>query len=202
MNDSAKKRKPPVSRVVAAQRSSAEAPPRGRQDWIRAGLKALSRAGVSGVRVEALARELGVTKGSFYWHFARREELLLAVLDTWEALGTHEIIRQVEALGGDARARLLELWAITSRSPLGPELAIRDWSRTNAQARARVQRVDRQRLDYLSARFAELGHGCEESEQRALLMYSLLIGAYFVHMGGTQQERQAQLLAAVKLLLE
>lgn len=60
----------------------------GREAWIAAGLAALSSGGVEAVRVEVLARALHVTKGSFYWHFADRRELLDAIVAHWETTTT------------------------------------------------------------------------------------------------------------------
>ncbi|HUF50410.1 MAG TPA: TetR family transcriptional regulator, partial [Longimicrobiales bacterium] len=57
----------------------------GREEWLAAAAAALTRGGVEAVKVEALARDLAITKGSFYWHFADRPALLASVLDQWEA---------------------------------------------------------------------------------------------------------------------
>src|SRR5664279_4441164 len=57
----------------------------GAEDWVQAGLRTLARRGVSNVRVERLARDLKVTKGSFYWHFTDRDALLDAMLSSWRA---------------------------------------------------------------------------------------------------------------------
>ncbi|NER97899.1 MAG: TetR/AcrR family transcriptional regulator, partial [Symploca sp. SIO1B1] len=73
-----------------------------RLDWIEQGLKTLAETGVETVRVEPLAKVLGVTKGSFYWHFKNREDFLEAILQEWVNWQTNSIIEQVEALGGDA----------------------------------------------------------------------------------------------------
>ena len=173
-----------------------------REDWLRAAAKALEKAGPAGVRVEALARQLSVTKGSFYWHFEDRQALLLGLLDTWEALGTSDIITRVEARGGDPRAQLLRLWDITSHASMGPELAIRDWARGDERARQRVQRVDQRRLAYLAGKFRALGFSPAQSEQRSLLLYSLLIGAYFIQTGHDEPAREKLLLQTVKRILE
>src|SRR5688572_32824461 len=99
--------------------------------WIEEGLRALAAGGPDAVRVEALARALGVTKGGFYNHFGDRPALLDEMLDAWEELGVDQVIERVEAAGGDARDRLRRLFALTSsaRDLLRVELAIRDWAR-------------------------------------------------------------------------
>src|SRR6266540_1558138 len=83
-----------------------------RSSWIDEGLRALAAGGPDGVRIEALARALGVTKGGFYWHFDGRRALLDEMLDTWERVSVDEVIERVESEGGDARARLRRLFAL------------------------------------------------------------------------------------------
>src|SRR5215216_3999033 len=85
-----------------------------RTTWIEEGLRALAAGGPDGVRIEALARALGVTKGGFYWHFDDRRALLSEVLDAWERRSVDEVIERVEAEGGDARARLRRLFALAT----------------------------------------------------------------------------------------
>ena len=77
-----------------------------RRSWIDQGLRALADGGPDAVRIEPLAKSLGVTRGGFYWHFADRDALLAEMLDTWERAATDEVIEQVERSGGDARTRL------------------------------------------------------------------------------------------------
>ena len=85
-----------------------------RTAWIDAGLRALSAGGPDAVRVEPLARMLGVTKGGFYWHFDDRDGLLDAMLDTWEHMVIDDVIDRVEGDGGDARAKLRRLFALAA----------------------------------------------------------------------------------------
>src|SRR2546426_270248 len=69
-------------------------------DWARAALEVLARGGIEAVAVEPLARRLKVTKGSFYWHFRSRAELLEAALHEWETSATREVIALMEAVAG------------------------------------------------------------------------------------------------------
>src|ERR671934_2749006 len=80
-----------------------------RERWIEAALDALADGGVAAVAVEPLAVRLGVTKGSFYWHFRDRDQLLAAALKEWERTGTEELIKRLDQIA-DPRARLTE-WA-------------------------------------------------------------------------------------------
>ena len=166
-------------------------------------LEVLADEGVEGVRVEPLAKRLDTTKGSFYWHFKDREELIGAALDAWVEAGTEAIIRQVEADSEDPRERLKTLWQRTlaeSEQNLRIEVAIRDLAQRDERVRARVRQVDERRLGYLRAHFRQLGGGAALTEARSLLMYSLLIGNYFIDADHGRLSRARVLKAAVEEL--
>ena len=152
--------------------------PRAR--WIEAGLEALAAGGPEAVRIEPLAQSLGVTKGGFYWHFADRQALLEEMLHTWEHALVDDVIERVEAAGGDARDRITRLFSLAgseeARPLLRAEMAIRDWSRRDADVLRRLRRVDNRRVGYLRELFAELGH----PEARALIAMGLFVGRHFV----------------------
>ena len=77
-----------------------------RDDWSRAALAVISEQGVAGLAVEPLAAQLGTTKGSFYWHFTSRDELVGAALELWEQRSTTAVIEQVESADADPEASL------------------------------------------------------------------------------------------------
>jgi AcrR family transcriptional regulator len=147
--------------------------------WIEEGLRALVAGGPDAVRVEALARALGVTKGGFYNHFDDRPALLDEMLDTWERLVIDQVIAHVEAERGDARSKLRRLFALGS-SPAGDlmkiELAIRDWARRDKAVFKRLKRIDNRRMDYLRSLFGEFCPDEDEVAVRCLIALSLFIG--------------------------
>lgn len=150
--------------------------------------------GAQAVSVEALARELGVTKGSFYWHFKQRAELLEAILETWEREGTQRIIEAVEEESGEALDRLQRLVSMTTRPTSYDELelALRDWARTDRTAAAAVQRVDRRRLRYVTDLLVEIGLERPRARLRAHIFYRTLIGEFvFRSSGGSALSRRA-----------
>lgn len=174
----------------------------GKSKWIGAAVEALGNGGVEAVRVERLARALGVTKGSFYWHFEDRTALLTAVLDVWEREGTEVIIEEIERGGGDARLRVRRLWDRTSgQSDLSPELAIRDWARREDAVAERVRRVDTRRMDYLRRLLGEVSSDPSDVEARALLLYALLIGSHFISVDHGASTRAQVLSTAVSCVL-
>jgi AcrR family transcriptional regulator len=164
-----------------------------RSEWIAAGLKALARGGPDAVRVEPLARELGTTKGSFYWHFDDRAGLLEALLDDWERTVVDDVIAQIDAGGGDARDRLRRLFALAgSRRDLPEiELAIRDWARREAGVARRLKRLDNRRFAYMRTLFAALADDDADSEVRCTLAFSLFVGHPLIaadHPGRTRRD--------------
>jgi AcrR family transcriptional regulator len=154
--------------------------PRG--SWIDEGLRALAAGGPDAVRIESLARALGVTKGGFYWHFADRRALLEEMLDTWERTSVDEVIERVEGGGGDARARLRRLFGIAASSDevLRIDLAVRDWSRRERTVAERLRRVDNRRMAYMRSLFGVFCPNEDDVEARCMLAFSLWVGNHFI----------------------
>ena len=169
-----------------------------------AAFRALGRRGITAVGVEPLAKALGVTKGSFYWHFRDRRALLEALLAYWQQRVTAAIIADVEAVPGPPARQLVRLFAraLADREALGPELAIRDWARHDAAARKAVTAVDAERLAYLARHFRALSADAAAAEAKATLAYGLLIGEWMIfrHESATalarRRRRALELLAA------
>ena len=160
--------------------------------WIGAGCQALAAGGPDAVRIDPLARTLGATRGSFYWHFTDRDALLTALLDHWERAAIDDVLERVEGHGGDARARLRRAGALTFSEQLLPiDLAVRDWARHDPAVAERLRRVDNRRMDYLRTLFGTLLTDPGEIEARATLAFSLLIGSHFMaadHPGRSRAE--------------
>ena len=172
-----------------------------RDRWITEGLQALGTGGPGAVRVELLARRLGVTKGGFYGYFGSRAALMDEMLDAWERTSVDEVIESVEGAGGEAKAKLHRLSALAGGrrgETLKIDLAVRDWARRDRRVARRLKRVDNRRMDYLRSLFGALDLDEDEVEVRCLLFYALWIGSHFIasdHRGRTRSE-------IVKLALE
>ena len=153
-----------------------------RRSWIDEGLRALAAGGPDAVRVESLAKKLGVTKGGFYWHFEDRGALLEEMLDAWERAAIDAVIEEIDEAGGDGRVRLRRLSeiAIASEHVLDVDLAVRDWARRDRKVGRRLRRADDRRMDYMRAIFREFGLTEDEVEVRAFLAFSLWIGNHFI----------------------
>ena len=174
-----------------------------RTSWIDEGLRALAAGGPDAVRVEPLARALGVTKGGFYWHFDDRAALLAEMLDRWERVMVDDPIERVEAEGGDPRAKLWRLFTLAAKvgDLLKVELAIRDWARRDKMVARRLRRVDNRRMEYLRSLFRSLCRDDEDVEARSMLAMSLFIANPFIAADhGTRSRAEVMKLASRRLL--
>jgi len=160
-----------------------EKPPRPQLDrstWVLAALDTLVADGVGGIRVETLAKRLHVTKGSFYWHFRDRQDLLDAVLETWKDGRIRDIVKQTRPEPGRAEAQLVHVIDLYSanRNNKGVliELAMRDWARRDAAAARTVEEVDSWRLRCARDLFIACGLPAHEASSRSVLLYAYVFG--------------------------
>lgn len=158
-----------------------------RNDWIEAATDVLAKEGVGGVRVEALAKTCGVTKGSFYWHFKDRQDLLGAVLEHWREGRIRDIEKTTAFAPGKERDQLhyaIEVYgASRNRKGMAIELAVRDWARHDAEAAAVVEAVDLYRLECTRKLFVAAGMSDAEAKSRSLLLYACVFGLSLMHYG-------------------
>ena len=173
-----------------------------RDTWIEVGLRALAAGGPDAVRVDLLAKQLGVTRGGFYHHFAGRQALLDALLDTWEHRSTDDVLARVETEGGDARAKVRKAGMLTFSDELLPiDLAVRDWARRDRAVADRLRRVDNRRMAYLRTLIGTFTDDPADVEARGLLAFSLAIGSHFIAADHDGRSRKQVLEAATHRLL-
>jgi len=186
-----------VRHIVGATRT-----PRDR--WIEEGLQALAAGGPDAVRVEGLAKKLGVTKGGFYGSFADRDALLEAMLDAWERESTDEVIDRVEREGGDPRTKIQRAGVLTFSSDrlLPIDLAIRDWARRDEAVAERLRRVDNRRMALLREMIGTFCSDADEVEARSLLAFCVAIGEHFLAADHGDRTRAQVLVRAAGLLLD
>ena len=148
-----------------------------KSQWTQAGLEALRKGGVAGVRVERLAEDIGLTKGSFYWHFRGRGELLEALLDFWAREMTEAEFERISEVKGGLVPRLLTLAEDVLDKGMGRyDPAVRAWARADRKVAAAVAQVDRRRVRALTGFFEEGGFAPAEARTRARLFYTFLLG--------------------------
>ena len=144
-----------------------------------------------------------MTRGGFYHQFDSRPAFLEALLDAWESRSTHEVLERVEREGGDARTKAGRAGMLTFSDALLPiDLAVRNWSRSDAAVAERLRRVDNRRMDYLRALIATFCDDADDVEARALLAFSLAIGNHFVATDHGKRSRAQVLRRATARLFD
>ncbi|WP_172200211.1 TetR/AcrR family transcriptional regulator [Niveibacterium sp. COAC-50] len=186
---------PPKSRASAATR-----PPLDRKAWIQAATDALAEEGLAGLRVEVLAKRCGVTKGSFYWHFRDRQELLDEVLNLWKEGRIRDVSKQARGEPGKPLEQLVRVIDVYSssrnRRGIQIELAVRDWARRDPKAAKVVEEVDQWRLKSAKDLFIASGMGAQEAASRSLLLYAYSFGLslmIYEHFDGDVGALRAQI---------
>lgn len=175
--------------------------------WIEAATEVLVDEGIDHVRVDVLAKSLQVTRGSFYWHFRDREDLLRAVLQAWRVRATEQLTARLERAHDEPRAQLRDLLSLPFRGVSAVraariELAIRAWARRDAMARAFVDEADAARIGYSAQVFSALGFGIAEARARARLLYSYQLAASLLPAQGSKTQRQERDAFIERLLLQ
>jgi AcrR family transcriptional regulator len=149
-------------------------------DWLQAGFRALTKGGLQAIKVERIAKDLKVSKGSFYWHFKDISEFKALMIEHWQQAATANVIAQI---GGGTEQPIAKLRALVKRSTSLPrssyggpasESAIRDWARYDPKIASIVSEIDTQRLAFTEALF--VAAGAVAPQQAARLLYSALIG--------------------------
>jgi AcrR family transcriptional regulator len=129
-----------------------------RADWLEAALGALHKQGPKGLNIQALARQLNISKTSFYWHFKDKAELVDALLDLWLHEFTETITENVKLMNSPPRQRLARAMEIIDKFDLGNyDSSFRIWARTESRVRKAVREANRLRLEFASKAFEELG---------------------------------------------
>ena len=163
----------------------------GPQDWIDAALALLVSEGVDAVKVLRLAEGLGVTRGSFYWHFKNRAELLDALIKSWEGKNTRAMTAALQN-AGDLTSGILALfdcWLDIERFEPRLESAMRDWARRAARVHRAVKRADDKRVQVITELFTRSGYAQPEAFIRARIIYFTQVGYYALDVQETMDER-------------
>jgi AcrR family transcriptional regulator len=176
------------------------------ESWIDAATEVLAYQGIDRVRVDLLAQQLGVTRGSFYWHFRDREDLLRRVLRAWHELATEQLTARLENAHTDALEQLRDVVSLPFRGRSAEraariELAIRAWARRDEMARHAVDEADASRIGYIAQIFSALGFAIAEARARAFLLYSYVVAESQMSNQGTTAQRAARSRLVEKLLI-
>ncbi|WP_425046014.1 TetR/AcrR family transcriptional regulator [Primorskyibacter sp. S87] len=148
-----------------------------REVWLVAALEVLRERGADGIRIVPLATQLGLTSGSFYWHFKNVQDLLDQVLEHWEHHLTDHIVQDAQTFDGPPDERILNLMLQVVREDAAvPDHAISAWARHDEQARNVYLRTVQKRFDFAKWMFEEAGFDPAEAQTRGRLMVTSLMG--------------------------
>jgi len=152
-----------------------------RLDWFKYGLEALRLYGLRGLNIESLSKFMGVTKGSFYWHFKDREKFYKSLLKYWEDELTTAVIDEIKALPVDAGSRLKALMELVFNEDAGRyESDVRSWAAFDKIPARSIAKIDKQRLKYVKSLFEEMGFSKKEAEIRSRLFYLYIVGEFMI----------------------
>lgn len=163
-----------------------------REDWIDAARRVLETKGIGSVKVDHLARRLRVTRGSFYFHFRDRKDLLGALLDDWRRRNCEpfeRLTRDAELDGAALYEAITDFWLPHGAFSPELDLAVRDWARGSKPVAAAMREADEARIDLLVGALETMGYGRDEAVVRARISYLHQIGYISVHFSEPLAER-------------
>jgi AcrR family transcriptional regulator len=162
------------------------------RDWLDQGLRTLAHSGFTALKAEPLAKAMGVSRGSFYWHFADIGAYHAAILKHWREVAAEQIIAGLEAASKtESPLPILLRQAFASRLTL--EKAVRSWATLDPTARKAVQAIDRRRLSYVENLLRRTGLAPEVARARAQILYWTFLG-FALSDKPLPQARQAAVL--------
>jgi AcrR family transcriptional regulator len=176
-----------------------------RDDWVEAATHRLVKRSIDAVRVEPLAADLNVSRGSFYWHFKSRGELLTAILTNWQERQTRRIVdrirqdRLLSPVEQLTRLRHLPPRTKSTKEAAALELAIRAWARRDSLARRVVDAVDAERIEFTKSLILDAGAAEQEAGYWSYIGYAYTLGESLLRDGMTDdqiKECRARLLQA------
>ena len=148
-----------------------------REDWVREALEVLQERGADGVKIVVIAKRMGVTSGSFYWHFKGLQDLLDCLLDYWERELTDAIMELAKSFGGPPKDRILNLMLrVIEEDAAAYDHAILVWARKDPAANEVFARTLRKRFDFARWMFRQCGFSHRQAAIRGRLMVAYLMG--------------------------
>ncbi|MEM1065474.1 MAG: TetR/AcrR family transcriptional regulator [Pseudomonadota bacterium] len=162
-----------------------------RDDWVNAAYAAFESGGIQAVKADRLAKGLGITRGSFYWHFKNVADLMRAVLQKWKEQQTERVIASIEKTGGTAEDRLQRLLMLCAEDDGAFEVGIRNVMFRDERIAGTVAEIDELRMGYLANLLVEIGKPQAVAGQLAAVAYSAWLGEYARATGRSRAERIA-----------
>jgi AcrR family transcriptional regulator len=173
---------PPVGKARATRLSV--------DDWVQAGYSILAEEGIKALKIDRLCSRLGVTKGSFYWHFTDIKAYRAALVEAWGASRDEDRRHFRSASSTPPRERLLQMMtSLVSARHWRLERAMREWARTDDVVAASVRAADQRVVTAVRQAFLDYGFAPEDAELRANATFAAGIG--FLHLSGAKPNARA-----------
>ncbi|SFM46900.1 TetR/AcrR family transcriptional regulator [Rugamonas rubra] len=172
-----------------------------REDWLDFGLTVLREEGPQALKAEPLCKRLGVSRGSFYWHFDSAGAFMLAVVERWEARATEQVILAVQQCAGGAAEKLRFLLRKVGELDVRLYEAIHSLEARLPELTGVLRRVHERRLGFLAELLVALGFAADEAALRARMTYAWAMGELLTRDPRQQAYTEAQIAAVERLLL-
>jgi AcrR family transcriptional regulator len=174
-----------------------------KDQWLSKALDILEADGISGVRIEEIARQLDTSRSGFYWHFKNRDALLKNMLDYWEHESTAVVTNNPELNEGPAEKRLERVIRMIIDYELNKlDATIFVWSKKSPIAKRAIKRVHKMRLEFISSLFSELGFKGNELEMRTQLFVCYHSLEYVFFSNQPKSKRDSLLKLRLRLLTQ
>jgi AcrR family transcriptional regulator len=152
-----------------------------RSDWVFAALSLLGEKGLDRVTIDALCSKLGLTKGSFYWHFKGRQELLFAMAESWASTSTRDIHNQLRSSTMTDRQQLAELNRMSTQMGYGNiDRAMRIWAENCEETAKAVHQADREILGFIEEKLINIGLKPKDARVLSKMSHACSVGLFAV----------------------
>ena len=154
----------PTTKVSASQSRLS------REEWLIRALEILAEKHNALLNIDALVKRMGVTKGSFYWHFKDRDDFLMQLLDYWVYEFNEKVPEEINKTVGDrdAKTRLRFLLAyLVEHDCAKYDMLVRSWAAQDPKVGNVLVKIDKLRLNTVTALFTEMGFSNADAKIRA-----------------------------------
>ena len=171
-----------------------------RQDWLNMARDVFVTEGVAEVKILSLSERMGVSRSSFYWYFENRSDLLIALLEEWEARNTAQIVTQCEKEASNITEAICNFFACfvdPKRFDHGLDFAVREWARRDLTLREKVDAADRVRLSAVKKMFLQHDYTPKDADARARILYFMQLGYHALEVRESIELRMSRVAAYV-----
>jgi AcrR family transcriptional regulator len=165
-----------------------------REQWLALALDVLARDGEAKLRIDRLAQDLGVTKGSFYWHFKDRDDFVTSLTDYWVKYTNKRVIDMVSQAKEGAKERLAALVEAVFSEKVGRyDLVMRVWAAREPEVARVVKKVDEERFEFVRSLFSEMGFRGRELENRTRLFVCYMAGEHVTFVKESREKQREEM---------